>query len=555
MTVSSMDECAHRSDAVPQRSVCLEPRPFAIRCVRRLLRGGSFLVLVWTAHVELALPAGAQEKPRPVVPLELTLPQPRAMVEIRRGGAIRLATPDQQPINEDRLPDVYTRLETYFECQLHWVQKHCQLTPQQVAEIRRRAAERVCSLHAEPRKLEVDFDDAPLRFVTTGTGAKTFGSTTVSQVIVEALTLEQRRQLDAAIHLRLAALHAAVADDALEQLDDQMHFHPEQIDRLKAHLIERLPLAHTPFFSLQPATNFLELTNTIDLLARLPDDEMSAVQQHVRARLRGQQERHSVEQFVVLRVQKERKDDDVSTYHRHVRKSLQHEYDRIAHSQLEMWKDSYQLSEAQFRRLQLAFRGAIQYLLDDSVSTETANVERLRRFPIHIAARGGNDGQQAFVEVMVKQKTAEESQLLNHPLVTQTLSEIRTTNFGRSNLHFDRHVTLANYCTSLLDRELWLTSQQRTCIAKQLKASIGQVADTNWLAPQERAVREFKQLDLALTGLPRSTFESILSPSQLQALDQLKNRFIPHDDIVHINIPGNKTAKFRRVHPTNPEEQ
>ncbi len=181
----------------------------------------------------------------------------------------------------------------------------------------------------------------------------------------------------------------------------------------------------------------------------------------------------------------------------------------------------WNLSDEQKRVLTVASKGVTERCLSAwklrTVEALAVPIERLKVMREHVPQ---------FAQIRLPVQGPQISSIDDDELWQHTLQRVKDAAVEESTREYQR-TAVVGYVTGMLDKELWLTPDQRVPLRKLVDASFPQVIET-----RQPDLKEFELLVVPLFRIPEDQLATVLRESQLAAWKAMQNEFQRDGDTV-----------------------
>ncbi|WP_417848440.1 hypothetical protein [Thalassoglobus sp.] len=427
------------------------------------------------------------------------------------------------------------RLESYAQAQKNWVEETCELTDEQIKKYDALIAEQVKT--SQKTRLNANqqqrgfADYFPIRFITDGAATLQFEGNDWDLKVRDILTQPQNEKLEAAKRKRVDQLTLSQRDRVINLLDAELYFTTDQRKVIEEHLEGRLSRKRLKLYSLNPQNYYLQYESPVPLLSNLSDGALSEIQNkrldHVR---NNSSSGPNSEKYITFM-----SNLGVDGWYKLLDESTDSQKDRLtemAEVRIHYFKNEFDLDEQQLRHLRIAAKGTVVYCMQDWKASTKRNLEQWEERMQQQQFGNGNFG--------FSVSTPSSSSVEQHQLWRNTLSEMGID--SRKDLtqrDQEERDARAEYLVTLLDYELWLTTEQREQFKKLLQKRLpkNEVQGYEYLY-------EVVQIAIPLARIEEKELTTILEPEQIQAWKTLKKQFGFNGRNVTINMQNQGQFSF-----------
>ncbi len=420
------------------------------------------------------------------------------------------------------------RLEAFAVAQKVWIHRVCALKDGQSQKYDELVAERIegsQERHKNSNVRRTGFADyAPVQFTFQDGAAKsTFAGSEWYVEIEKILTDDQEERLATANEKRTASICAAQKDRIVNILDEELFFTSRQRPIVAKQVEERLSSDNDTLYSLTNQTYYLKYKSPQNILSGSILDVLSPAQRDRWERVqKGHQSGARSERYITFM-----SNEGVDGWYKALDESLKQQAIRLtqaANVRIEYYAEEFKLSDKDVHHLKLAAKGTIIYCMQTWKKSAKMNLKQWEERMNQQQFGNGNFG---FSVAVPSTKVIEQ-----HDLWKNTLSEmgVDSTASTKKQVNHKRAGKL-KYIISLLDRELWLTSEQRDQFEKVLSEKLPK-SDM----PGYEYMYEVVLVAIATTRLDEADVKEILDPEQMIAWNALKGQFAINGQMVRINM-------------------
>ncbi len=463
----------------------------------------------------------------------------------------------QLPPLEDgvRLQERKERLDRHMAVFRDWLKKICSLSNDQeqslsvICEAEVRISQISWKNDPNFRQSTRLTDYEPVEFTNIAGAAECLLRARFCSQLKELLTAEQLDQLEKATAKRDVSHDTADCRYMASQFDEVLELTNEQFDVLEQRFRTLLPYASSRLVSARPGTEPLRYQALAPVMARVSELTLTYEQRRRTSELTAAVEANQN----LLRFRCSTEEGRLETELQKIMTLQRSEMIRISDETVAQLEKEWNLNPAQVTYLRLAGRGAgIKYLeqwkaanlvrLNELAATRkkmqeviVVQQERLQRLTIEAAqARGLNPAiairPAAVVELNCELTGINRQDMFHHPIWLQAVRAVRPEEDAPKIIDSQRRLqSIAMFIVVTLDRELWLTEQQRDDLLELVRRT---TPSSNEQISAEG--RELVWLAIPLARISRSEVARILNEPQLQVWDLLIQRYQLRDNQIKL---------------------
>lgn len=404
------------------------------------------------------------------------------------------------------------RVEAYAACMLQWVQRELELSDSD-QEALKAVLEEKCRL-AKEAKAPQNRNNMPghmaLKFTETGALASRIDALLSRKSLADLpLTDEQKQRLKAAAERRNEHLAKANTGQAVNLIDGQFFLTQQQRQELAGCISNRLDVSR-PCFSFTPQTYYFQQQALAPVVSAVEVAALWSPAQKARAdALSSTPNNGNNGQYLMFQMQGGTDDWD-EQLQKHMTEQTE-KMQTAMQVQVDYFKRLSSLNDQDSFYLQVAAKGAVDAVMTAWKRTTLQQLDRNREA---FANRMGN------IAFSIQTPRVESTQ--QNQIWTATLAELSPKNveLSKDRVESIKDATAA-YMVGLLDRELWLSDEQRTALLKSIRKEVP--AEGDGLMNQEY-FRALSYLCVPMFKLSKEDLK-VLSPEQKKAWTLLKKPF------------------------------
>ena len=482
---------------------------------------------------------------------ELTRPQPNfqpprvrpaALVPAVRGvedqpfAAVAVQAPEE--LLEAKLKAREQRLEAHSAAFADWATRVCDLSKEERTALDESLAQqhvkvqdrwkRNAHRHNTPMS-----DYAPVSFTTFGGAGSYLSRKRLELLLKSAFTDDHREALLTAFDARLEAVRLAMLDYAIWMIDEELFLSEQQRQRLTDELRGGIDNVEDGVFTFNTRHYYLPYTSLSNAVHVLPDSLLTDVQ---RERLNDAFENaaRGRDNLIFSTGNPESWQQQVDA----AAAEIQSMFITAARLRASWLAATLDLSPSQQRQATVAGTGAAVQCTADWKQHVNEQLEHWKvRAEQQFAGRNVRFGMAA-----PKAEGLDTNELWQH-----TVSKLGADDAHRMRQEFHRSARVG-YLVAMLDKELWLTPEQREPLAALVESTLPQFHRNS-----DESYRETQLLVIPVASIANDKLAVFLTEAQQTAWKTLRNQFQVNGNFVLIQMQNGGQAQF--VLPPNPQAQ
>lgn len=416
------------------------------------------------------------------------------------------------PMAASVLKERNARVDAYAGCLMQWVAGELQLSESD-REALQAAIDEKCEQIRETKTAQ-NRNNMPghmaLKFTENGALASRIDALFTRKGLEQLpLSKEQKQQLKAAMSRRQEHLANANIGQAINLIDGQFFLTQQQRKELAGCIANRLDVSR-PCFSFMPQTYYFQQQALAPVVSAVEVAALWSPAQKARANTLGSTPNDGNNgQYLMFQM-----NGGTDDWDEQLQKHMTDQTEKMLTAmqvQVDYFKRLSTLSDQDTFYLQVAAKGAVDAAM---TAWKRSTLQQLDRNREAFANRMGN------IAFSIQTPRVESTQ--QNKIWTATLAELSPKNaeLSKDRVEAIKDATAA-YMVGLLDRELWLSDEQRTALLKSIRKEVP--AEGDGLMNQEY-FRALSYLCVPMFKLSKEDLK-VLSPEQKQAWKVLKKPF------------------------------
>lgn len=430
------------------------------------------------------------------------------------------------------------RLQRYSKTMQAWITQQGDLNPDQVQQLstmmerviessqnRFRQAPRA----AQQRNQQLS-DYFPIRFTADKGAAREIQVLLpISRIKDVQLTAEQQQRLTQAAAERQEFLEEANVDYVLNMLDAELHFTIDQRDRI-APSIAKLIDRDASCFSFQPQTYYFPQTSIAKTIR--PGKHLEVLTKAQRDRASDLASvgsgSYNSEQYILFQSTEgiDTWQDKLTDVTVEQRKRLS----RAVHVRVAFHEVSQGLSEKEVHYLRVAGKGAVEEVI---AAWKEQSRRQLKSYEDQVARFNGNF---SFGLSVADVHKLEANKIWKHAVESLTTKDSDAT-AKRDAARLD---ATARFVVAMLDRELWLNSDQRHILVEAVRKEL---PDPDYRISNSRYYGEITLMCIPLFKLSKTQL-TVLNPAQKQVWETMQSLFQWDGNFVRVQMRNGGQISF-----------
>ncbi len=430
------------------------------------------------------------------------------------------------------------RLEAYSAAFADWAARVCDLSSEERVALNESLAQQQAKLqerwqrNTHRHKTQMS-DYAPVSFTSIGGAGNYLSRKQLEPLLREALTDDHREVLMAAFDKRLDEIRSAMLDDAVRMIDNELFLSVNQRQHLTMKLRSSLENVEDGVFTFNPREYYLPHSSLIHALHVLPDSDLTDVQwQRLNDVFNNSASDDRPLMFSLMAPESWPEQVDAASA------GIKSMYIRSARMRIEWLAETLNLSPEQEQHLTIAATGA-------SIQCAAAWKQRANEQLKQWKDQQGGQIAGRFLQFSIRVPSDDEfdrNQLWQH-----SLSKLGAADAIRIREEFHQSVR-ERYLVAMLDKELWLTEEQREPLAAMVASTLSTFGQN-----ETDSYKEIRLLTIPLAGIANDKLADLLTEAQQTAWKTLQSQFQIIGDVVVMKMQNGHPAEF--VLPPKPQSR